>query len=319
MNNHRSLELIHSTMPKDYLEHHGIKGQKWGVKHGPPYPLSDEVSRSIRINRINKSRFVKYTSKNSDLIANQPAAETMSELQHKDRDYTIFEDAALVNNRAQRGKVGRVFNCQNCACAFEMRRRGYDVCARLRDDGSNVFSIENNFSDGHVTTFDASEMVKDIDPHDNESNADYYRRRTELALDVFKKFEDELSEQPVGARGIVTVGWVSNFYKSTVRTSDYHAFNYEIGKDGRPLYFDTEGQVTPDKLSFRSEYFTDKFTQDAYDLGLEDEKGLYKVTSTYATFVDPREWSYMRTDNLDVNSSITSSVISRKLVDKDDN
>lgn len=24
---------------KNYLEHHGVKGQKWGVKNGPPYPL----------------------------------------------------------------------------------------------------------------------------------------------------------------------------------------------------------------------------------------------------------------------------------------
>lgn len=22
-----------------FLEHHGIKGQKWGVRNGPPYPL----------------------------------------------------------------------------------------------------------------------------------------------------------------------------------------------------------------------------------------------------------------------------------------
>ncbi len=27
-------------LSETYLEHHGVKGQKWGVKHGPPYPLS---------------------------------------------------------------------------------------------------------------------------------------------------------------------------------------------------------------------------------------------------------------------------------------
>lgn len=27
----------------DYLYHHGIKGQKWGVENGPPYPLTDTV------------------------------------------------------------------------------------------------------------------------------------------------------------------------------------------------------------------------------------------------------------------------------------
>lgn len=26
----------------DELYHHGIKGQKWGVRNGPPYPLDEE-------------------------------------------------------------------------------------------------------------------------------------------------------------------------------------------------------------------------------------------------------------------------------------
>lgn len=29
------------------LSHHGIKGQRWGVKHGPPYPLDQKTSSSI--------------------------------------------------------------------------------------------------------------------------------------------------------------------------------------------------------------------------------------------------------------------------------
>lgn len=28
---------------KNYLSHHGIKGQKWGVENGPPYPLNEVV------------------------------------------------------------------------------------------------------------------------------------------------------------------------------------------------------------------------------------------------------------------------------------
>lgn len=30
---------------KSYIAHHGIEGQKWGVRNGPPYPL-DESDRS---------------------------------------------------------------------------------------------------------------------------------------------------------------------------------------------------------------------------------------------------------------------------------
>jgi hypothetical protein len=31
------------------LYHHGIKGQKWGVKNGPPYPLDSSVSTGHKL------------------------------------------------------------------------------------------------------------------------------------------------------------------------------------------------------------------------------------------------------------------------------
>ena len=41
---------------RDYLSHHGIKNQRWGVKHGPPYPLDDKESRRIK----NRHKDVNY-------------------------------------------------------------------------------------------------------------------------------------------------------------------------------------------------------------------------------------------------------------------
>lgn len=32
----------------DYLEHHGIKDQRWGVRNGPPYPLSRQEKAKMR-------------------------------------------------------------------------------------------------------------------------------------------------------------------------------------------------------------------------------------------------------------------------------
>lgn len=32
---------------RNYISHHGIKGQKWGVRHGPPYPLEKATSSGI--------------------------------------------------------------------------------------------------------------------------------------------------------------------------------------------------------------------------------------------------------------------------------
>ena len=45
----------------NFLMHHGIKGQKWGVENGPPYPLSpsEYSAAEKRQNRISED--LKYT------------------------------------------------------------------------------------------------------------------------------------------------------------------------------------------------------------------------------------------------------------------
>lgn len=51
---------------RDYLSHHGIKNQRWGVRHGPPYPLDDKESRRIQKRRGNRpDEKEKKTSLNS--------------------------------------------------------------------------------------------------------------------------------------------------------------------------------------------------------------------------------------------------------------
>ena len=43
--------IVGEIVYKDYLMHHGIKGQKWGVKNGPPYPLDSIANgNAVRLN-----------------------------------------------------------------------------------------------------------------------------------------------------------------------------------------------------------------------------------------------------------------------------
>ncbi len=51
----------------DELYHHGIKGMKWGVKNGPPYPIKDNGKvatvrkhANIRSTQIAKEKFTEY-------------------------------------------------------------------------------------------------------------------------------------------------------------------------------------------------------------------------------------------------------------------
>ena len=33
---------------RNVLKHHGIEGQKWGVKNGPPYPLDEKTVKKVK-------------------------------------------------------------------------------------------------------------------------------------------------------------------------------------------------------------------------------------------------------------------------------
>ena len=57
--------VYHLSEDSDFLMHHGIKGQKWGVENGPPYPLD----RQKVINDVNSA--IKQTSKEVKTIGNR--------------------------------------------------------------------------------------------------------------------------------------------------------------------------------------------------------------------------------------------------------
>lgn len=36
-----------------YLFHHGVRGQRWGERNGPPYPIQDKILRKgTRLNSV---------------------------------------------------------------------------------------------------------------------------------------------------------------------------------------------------------------------------------------------------------------------------
>lgn len=58
-----------------FLSHHGVKGQQWGVRHGPPYPIEDRVLRKgHRINSVSGIKKTKdYINKGSALYTYNPS------------------------------------------------------------------------------------------------------------------------------------------------------------------------------------------------------------------------------------------------------
>lgn len=56
----------------EYISHHGVKGQHWGIRNGPPYPLYKSI-KSLSSNNIFKNeRFKSFKISNSEKsIANE--------------------------------------------------------------------------------------------------------------------------------------------------------------------------------------------------------------------------------------------------------
>lgn len=53
---------------EDFLEHHGILGQKWGVTHGPPYPIKKSLVNVLRKRSEKSKKQGQYTIRKNQKI-----------------------------------------------------------------------------------------------------------------------------------------------------------------------------------------------------------------------------------------------------------
>ena len=63
----------------DYLEHHGILGQKWGKKNGPPYPLDYEDHSSAEKKENTKGSLNNYENHNEKSSSSSESSKASSE------------------------------------------------------------------------------------------------------------------------------------------------------------------------------------------------------------------------------------------------
>lgn len=287
---------------KDELAHEGVKGMQWGVRHGPPYPLDPDVNRQIRMN-------AKHGFTDEEPTNTRAEKEKIRKDNEEEHPVEKLEDLKKLNSDADMDKVlltanhpdpddrkhlGRVFNCPNCASAYEMIRRGYDVVAREAPNGSNVGSIEKNFKGGKLESLTKS-FDKDPDAlYLTKENYDAHRdpfwgHRQMLYDKVEKQVVGSLTSQGEGARGIVVTGWVrglgGNIDDLDRRTSGFHAFNYEV-KGGKAVFYDVQGA------------------------GRINHKGTTNTDWIWGS--DYRDIYAMRTDNLEPSEEICKAVYSNR-------
>ena len=86
---YKAMEIRH----KNDLMHHGVDGQKWGVKHGPPYPLDSSKSTGSRLKTKKKKLDFKKSSKDFEKRFKKEKEKIIEERSKKEQDakYKISE------------------------------------------------------------------------------------------------------------------------------------------------------------------------------------------------------------------------------------
>ena len=183
-----------------YLMHHGILGQKWGKRNGPPYPLkegshtlvektgqgknqADKILNAYGNKKmagmdpvtavyatyvaafavsiaVNKIRYKNEIKKNT--------SENQGDIQKKIKGrHSEADDLKAVNpDYVDPTDMGARANCTMCSTAYELRRRGYDVVAqksvlgRKPKDAAKWFGIEKKDINSFKTRDDFAKALE---------------------------------------------------------------------------------------------------------------------------------------------------------------
>lgn len=187
------------------LYHHGIKGMKWGVQNGPPYPLQDGNKSTVE-KRLATGKKNGYNQGWKDDVIRTKSGEIIRKLAEPES----LSDTVRKTNPLRKTKSG-AYNCVFSAIAGFMRQAGYDVTARAcSKQGRQLLSDIENFFDGADTYYGTA--------------IEFGRSKSSAAKMLVRKYGKNAS-------GVCSIKWNG--------TNDGHSFNWRI-KNGVVEFFDCQ-------------------------------------------------------------------------------
>ena len=268
---------IYSESGYDTLSHYGIKGQHWGERNGPPYPLkTSQMSASEKrgpsfgdernvknttADKINKTKRIvaaatlnpfaiaslindsKASRQMKNYLATRPRTCKVDEetgLFLKSNNYSKIEDCNRVNIEKKSSSSGVRSNCMLCTAAYDLRRRGYEVIANYAVKGYQTEEFQKWYPKAKVKK---ESMLVEKDGHyywSEEAKTDFKAAHAKFKENAFDKVKQ--MEKTNGARGNVMVTWLFG---------GGHSMAYEI-ENGSFVIYDAQSGKRYDKNDFNS-------------------------------------------------------------------
>ena len=271
----RQRDIHHEDTDQNELYHYGVKGMHWGIRRYQPYPKGSNKGRFVGTDKYGNSGEKDkegisevalygavtgiYMAAIGLAVGSAAIAEKVEDNKVKKRvakcnkereEATIDKKTGLkvqatqktpkenlerVNPEYKRSDTGASNNCVNCSITTEMRRRGYEVQAKLHDSGRNTMEFGKK-------CFPKAKQIDVVKPPTyNRDDPDEFLRfyrdaeekaRTNSNKELYHKTRAAAEQLPVGARGLMSVRW---------NRACGHALAWEINAEGQFVIYD--GQV----------------------------------------------------------------------------